>query len=255
MWPFLLQRLGMVATVALSFPAVAMALPAAESTEMVVIPEGEFLFGDDQGEPDEPKARRIPLKAFAIDRTEVTAAAYERCVSAGHCKKPLSPLAVRAPPAPNLPVVGVSFTDARAYCAFLGKRLPSELEWEKAARGPDGRRYPWGDVFECGRGNFGNYGGDGRCAEEGAPGRPVKVGSFPTGDSPYGVHDLAGNVWEWVEGRYRFSLLTRPELRILRGGGCCSIFGLPRASDRLALPENYRDIDIGFRCAASLLPP
>lgn len=255
MWPFFPQRLGRVAAVALSFPTVAMALPAAESTEMVVIPEGEFLFGDDQGEPDEPKARRITLKAFAIDRTEVTAEAYGRCVSAGHCQKPRSPLAAGAKQAPNLPVVGVSFGDARAYCAFLGKRLPSELEWEKAARGQDGRRYPWGDVFECGRGNFGNYGGDGRCAEEGAPGRPVQVGSFPTGASPYGVQDLAGNVWEWVEGRYHFSLLARPELRILRGGGCCSIFGLPRASDRLALPENYRDIDIGFRCARSLLPP
>jgi serine/threonine-protein kinase len=231
----------------------ATAAPAAVPADMVEVPAGEFVYGDDQGEPDERPVRRLTLPAFAIDRTETTVGDYQRCVSAGRCKAPRQ--ASTGAEDKNLPVVEVSFVDASAYCAFVGKRLPSEPEWEKAARGPQGRRYPWGDTFDCARGNFGNFAGDGRCAEEGAKGHPVPVGSFPEGASPYGALDLAGNVWEWVEGRYDFAPLFRPELRVLRGGGCCSIFGLPRASDRLALPATYRDGDIGFRCARSLPSP
>ena len=125
-----------------------------------------------------------------------------------------------------------------------------------------GRRcptFPWGSEFSCLRGNFGNFGGDGRCAEDGAPGTPVAVGSFGSGASPYGALDMAGNVWEWVEGRYGYVADrggTSPvtELRVIRGGGCCSILGLPRVSNRLALPRSYRDVDIGFRCARGAAP-
>jgi serine/threonine-protein kinase len=222
----------------------------AEGEAMDLVPAGEFIFGDDEGEPDERPARKLTLPAFFIDHVEVTVSAYERCASAKRC--PAAAASSQGATGDELPVVGVSFSDASAYCTFAGKRLPTELEWEKAARGADGRRYPWGDAFECGRGNFGNFGGDGRCAEEGAPGRPVAVGRFASGASPYGALDLAGNVWEWVDGRYDYAPLARPELRVLRGGGCCSIFGLPRASDRLALPLGYRDVDIGFRCARSM---
>jgi serine/threonine-protein kinase len=214
---------------------------------MDLVPAGEFIYGDDHGDLDERPEKRLSLPAFFIDRYEVTVRDYARCVAAKRCAPPAAPIGG----ASSLPVVGVSFVDAVAYCAFAGKRLPTEQEWEKAARGTAGRRFPWGDGFECGRGNFGNFGGDGRCAEEGAPGRPVAVGSYKSGASPYGSLDLAGNVWEWVDGRYDYAPLARPELRILRGGGCCSIFGLPRASDRLPLPATYRDVDIGFRCARS----
>lgn len=230
--------------------AAAAATTGGDESQLVPIAAGEFVYGDDRGEPDERPQRRLTLPAFAIDRTEVTAQAYARCVAAGKCQKPAGPPADAA--APGLPAAGVSFVDAAAYCAFVGKRLPTELEWEKAARGAQGNHYPWGNAFECGRGNFGNYAGDGRCAEEGAPGKPTAVGSFAQGASPYGVLDLAGNVWEWVEGRYDYAPLARPELRVVRGGGCCSIYGLPRSSDRLALPATYRDVDIGFRCARSL---
>lgn len=221
--------------------------------DMDLVPAGEFIYGDDKGDLDERPTRKLQLPAFFIDHHEVTVAEYTRCVAARRC------VAIPAPasgePAANLPVASISFHEAAAYCAFVGKRLPTEQEWEKAARGPSGRRFPWGDEFECGRGNFGNFGGDGRCAEDGAPGRPVAVGSFTSGASPYGPLDLAGNVWEWVDGRYDYAPLARPELRVLRGGGCCSIFGLPRASDRLALPASYRDVDIGFRCARSSTGP
>ena len=250
---------------------------ASADDTLVAIPAGPFVRGDDSGDPDERPQRRFELPTFAIDRTEVTRAAYDRCVAKGASRAQGSTPAPDSAPA-TLPVVMTSWHDAAAYCAWVGKRLPSEAEWEKAARGSDGRRYPWGSEFACARGNFGNFAGDGRCAEDGAPGHPLPVGSFPGGASPYGVLDLAGNVWEWVADVYNADAYRRPlvrptaavpgastpatkptepagERRVLRGGGCCSIFGLPRSADRLALPATYRDADIGFRCAQDVAAP
>lgn len=245
----------------------------APGPEMVLVPAGPFLRGDKAGEADERPQRRLELPAFAIDRTEVTRGAYGECVAKGACQPALAAgqtAEVAAQLPRELPVVNVSWHDAVAYCASVGKRLPTEAEWEKAARGPDGRRYPWGDEFACARGNFGNFAGDGRCAEDGAPGTLMPVGSFPGGASPYGALDMAGNVWEWVADPYAADAYLRPPLRpapvppeggrpkvaakpqerrVLHGGGCCSIFGLPRSADRLALPPTYKDADIGFRCA------
>ncbi len=227
---------------------------------VVAVLVGPFLRGDAQGEPDEQPVRQIHVPAFFIDQTEVTVAQYAECVKARVCKPPT--LASWQEAGPNVPVTQVSWEDATTFCRFAQKRLPSETEWEKAARGTDGRRYPWGDEFACHFGNFGNYSMDGRCAAEGAPGKPVDVGSYPRGASVYGVLDMAGNVWEWTADTYRRDAYKRSEagplvggpeedLRVLRGGGCCSIFGLPRVADRWALPRNYRDGDIGFRCAKS----
>jgi formylglycine-generating enzyme required for sulfatase activity len=224
---------------------------------MVTIPAGPFVRGDEAGDPDEKPVQRVTVAAFSIDRTEVTVGDYTECVQSKAC--PALPQRTEKLDA-KLPVTGVSWQEATAYCQWQGKRLPSESEWEKAARGSDGRRYPWGNEFACQRGNFGNFAMDGRCAEEGAPGKPVAVGSYPNGASPYGLLDMAGNVWEWTTDTYRADAYRRAEagvvrgsptdkLRVLRGGGCCSIFGLPRAADRLALPLDYRDADIGFRCA------
>lgn len=226
-------------------------------TTMIAVPAGPFVRGDESGDPDEKPTARINLAAFAIDRTEVTVEQYSECVAAKACP------AIAGSSGKNsakLPVTQVSWQEAVAYCQWAGKRLPSESEWEKAARGQDGRRYPWGNEFSCQRGNFGNFSMDGRCAEEGAPGKPVIVGLYPSGASPYGVLDMAGNVWEWTQDSYQRDAYLRSDgrvvrgtstdkLRVLRGGGCCSIFGLPRTADRLALPLDYRDGDIGFRCA------
>lgn len=252
---------------------------AAPGPEMVLVPAGPFVRGDKAGEADERPQRRLELPAFAIDRTEVTRGAYGECVVQGKCRPALAAdqAADSVDRLPRtLPVANVSWHDAAAYCAFVGKRLPTEAEWEKAARGPDGRRYPWGDEFACARGNFGNFAGDGRCAEDGAPGGLMPVGSFPGGASPYGALDMAGNVWEWVADPYAADAYLRPPLRpapvtldgghakvaakpqerrVLHGGGCCSIFGLPRSADRLALPPTYKDADIGFRCAQNLQDP
>jgi formylglycine-generating enzyme required for sulfatase activity len=223
---------------------------AALANGMVAVPAGPFTMGSGD-EDDEQPAHRVYLSAFLLDRDEVTRGDYQKCVTAGVCAAP------DGGGAAELPVTGVSWRDAGAYCRFAGKRLPSEAEWEKAARGSDGRIYPWGNLPQCDQANFGNFEGEGRCPDN--PGKPVRAGSYP-GASPYGARDLAGNVWEWVADRYDARYYRRspardpkgPESgdrRVVRGGACCSMFGLPRASNRLAFPESYRDLDIGFRCA------
>jgi formylglycine-generating enzyme required for sulfatase activity len=217
---------------------------------MVRILGGPFIMGGGE-EADEQPRRTVVVSPFYIDQDEVTRAAYGVCVRAGACKPPAGARPDDA--TSQLPVTGVSWDDADAYCRWAGKRLPSEAEWERAARGTDGRQYPWGDEPDCGRANFGNYEGEGRCPAN--PGRPVEVGRYG-GE----IHDLAGNVWEWVadwyDPRYYRRAPTvdpkgprRGERRVVRGGACCSMFGLPRASNRNAFPPDYRDDDLGFRCA------
>ena len=217
---------------------------------MVKVPAGAFTMGGGDQEDERP-AHHVHVSAYWIDRDEVTRGEYQKCVAAGACAAPDGEGDTR------VAVTGVSWRDAEAYCRFAGKRLPTEAEWEKAARGTDGRIYPWGNDPSCAQANFGNFQGEGRCPQN--PGKPVAVGSYP-GASPYGARDMAGNVWEWVADRYdpryyHHSPARDPQgpstgdKRVVRGGACCSMFGLPRASNRLAFPESYRDIDIGFRCA------
>ncbi len=223
------------------------------AANMVRILAGPFVMGGGD-EADEQPRHTVVLAAFDIDADEVTRAEYARCVAAGACRAPAVAGADDA--TAKLPVTGVSWDDADAYCRWAGKRLPTEAEWERAARGSDGRVYPWGDAFDCARGNFGNYDGEGRCP--GNPGRPVAVGSYArVGEA---LHDFAGNVWEWVADWYDAHYYARApgknpkgprrgERRVVRGGACCSMFGLPRASNRNAFPPACRDDDLGFRCA------
>ena len=236
-------------------------LVLAVPVDMVAVAAGSFTMGDTAGELDERPAHTVLLDGFAIDRDEVRLGDYRVCVAAKRCAAPRGQGG-----GDDEPVRWVSWRDAGAYCAFRGKRLPTEAEWERAARGPDGRVYPWGRDPDCRRGNFGNYQGEGRCPEN--PGAPVAVGRYPGGSSAEGARDLAGNVWEWVadwyDPRYYSGSPRRgpkgpsrppaPPRRVLRGGACCSMFGLPRAANRLAFPPDYTDDDIGFRCARSLGP-
>jgi serine/threonine-protein kinase len=209
------------------------------------VPAGPFVRGSTHGADDERPAATVTLSTFVIDRTEVTQAMYARCVAARRC--PAKNLDLQRDP--DLPMTNVSWHEARTFCTYAGGRLPSEAEWEKAARGSDGREYPWGDDADCARANFGNFEGEGPCVQSGQarnPGHPVAVASYPAGASPYGVLDLAGNVWEWVEDRYQ----PDPARRVVRGGSCCSYFVLPRAANRNAWDPAHRDADLGFRCAA-----
>jgi len=243
------------------------------------------------------------MTAFSIDRTEVTRGDYRRCVAARRCAPPADAASTAAdsrlldntrrakaalPPKPiaggsepsegsevdHLPIVNVTWADAQSYCRYAGGRLPTEAEWEKAARGTDGREYPWGDEVSCERANWGNFDGEGPCAGRN-PGHPVAVGQYPDGASPYGVLDLGGNVWEWVADRYDDDAAaiapevssrrdgaareragrgnTRPgnaERRVVKGGSCCSFFVGPRAANRNAWSPDHRDADLGFRCVA-----
>jgi formylglycine-generating enzyme required for sulfatase activity len=231
--------------------------------DRVRIPAGPFVRGSTRGADDERPARTVTLSSFLIDRTEVTQAMYARCVAAGRCP-PRGRIGPKLQEDPDLPMTDVSWHEARTFCAFAAGRLPTEAEWEKAARGSDGREYPWGAEADCTRANWGNFGGEGPCAGRSEnPGAPVAVGRYPNGASPYGVLDLAGNVWEWVDDRYALAWGEPPPVppthgdpgadqprRVVRGGSCCSYFVPPRAANRNGWAPDHRDADLGFRCAA-----
>jgi formylglycine-generating enzyme required for sulfatase activity len=192
----------------------------------------------------------VYLDAFYIDRTEVTNAQYRACVEAGACSQPHDTGWYNDPNRAEHPVVYVDWNQANAYCRWAGKRLPTEAEWEKAARGTDGRTYPWGNSDpDCNKANYGDCVGD-----------KTAVGSYPAGASPYGALGMAGNVCEWVAdwydlGYYSQSPTRNPpgpdsgEERGLRGGSWVFLPGLCRNAVRgWAAPDDQHDV-VGFRCA------
>ena len=156
---------------------------------MMYVPAGEFEMGTDDGTPAEAPAHQVSLSAYWIDKTEVTMAMYEACADAGQCKGRAA-----SQPSDQSPVTKLAWDDANTYCSFAGARLPTEAEWEKAARGTDGRLYPWG--MDPDKLKTVNYSGDGKLPP---------VGSIPEGASPYGVLDMAGSAFEWVSDWYSSS--------------------------------------------------
>ena len=212
---------------------------------MVLVPAGEFTMGcnekaDSECEEDEKPQRQVNLPAFQIDRTEVTVDAYRQCVDARRCTLPDT----KGRGSCNWGVSGrekhpincIDWNQAEAFCAWAGKRLPTSEEWEKAARGTDGRVYPSGDTLDIDKANvYESYDG----YKDTAP-----VGSFPAGASPYGGLDMAGNVWEWTADWYR-----NGETRLLRGGSWVDLPRRARTSRRLGTVPNSRLDDVGVRCA------
>lgn len=251
--------------------------PRALAIDRVAIPAGPFLAGGVDERPDgAPPAppRSVHLSAFRIDRHPVTVAAYAEFVAAGGYRERrhwsragwsfLSRERVVRPRfwgeaewsaylAPNLPVVGVSAYEAEAYASFRGARLPTEHEWEKACRGTDGRRYPWGDAWI-----------EDACGSRGVgPRGTVPIGSYPKGDSPFGVRDMLGCVWQWCADAADEDAEPDDEdpfvdpddydesaHRVTRGGGWNNLRWSISCTGRNAYPPSARFSNVGFRCAS-----
>ena len=207
------------------------------------------------GFEEESPQHSVTLDGFWIDRTEVTNGQYEMCVAAGSC----NPSRLADDPAhtgEDHPVAGIPWQDAADYCRWAGGRLPSEAEWEYAARGPEGNVYPWGDEFTCKRGNFGD--GCSRCDDGYSGSSPV--GNFPAGASWCGALDMAGNVWEWVAGEFAaYPSLGEPlpgdkppsDEGVLRGGSWAYCPAFVRAAYRYPVVPGANYLAVGFRCVVS----
>jgi len=222
---------------------------------MVYVPAGEFSMGSASGEDDERPFHTVYLDAYWIDQTEVTNAQYAQCVAEGGCTVPFKTTAGTRDfyfwnsAYADFPVVYVDWQQARAYCRWAGRDLPSEAQWEKAARGPNGNIYPWGNTSPDS--TLANY--EGSYLRD-----TTSVGSYPEGAGFYGSLDMAGNVWEWVAdwyGAYPSSTVSNPagptagDYRVLRGGAFSDSKTSIRSADRLKIHPNHSDLNIGFRCA------
>jgi serine/threonine-protein kinase len=229
---------------------------------LVYVPAGDFLMGspdtDTLARGNEKPQHTVSVSAFWIDQTEVTNAQYGACVAAKGCTDPQSFDSVTRTDYfhdskyANYPVVWVNWLQASQYCTWAGRRLPTEPEWEKAARGPDGRLYPWGNTAPDNTLlNFNLAAKD-----------TTAVGSFPNGASPYGALDMVGNVVEWVDGYYYDSYFTvvankvtptpsfRGGVRILRSSSWGDTpADIRAAARRYALAQGNSFHDVGFRCA------
>ncbi len=227
-----------------------------DGVPMVSIPAGQFMMGSPDSEGDEHPRHQVTLDGFYMDKFEVTVARYTEFVRAKNRPKPVYWDQVDSSKYKNLPVVGVDWHDAKAYCEWAGKRLPTEAEWEKAARGMDGRTYPWGNEQPTARlANFGKVFTTNVYDKRLAP-----VDSYEAGNSPYGLHYMAGNAWEWMADwygadYYESSPARNPkgpssgQYRVLRGGSWNDGPGTIRSATRDRNWPAPRYADIGFRCA------
>ena len=229
---------------------------------LLYVPSGEFLMGasydDVMGAVDERYQHPVTLDAFWIDQTEITNAMYAKCVSAGVCSEPKVKNSYSreyyydGPEFANYPVINVDWNMANTYCGWAGRSLPSEAQWEKAARGVDGSLYPWGnDPADSSLLNYKENVGD-----------TTEVGKYPGGQSTYGAYDMAGNVWEWVndwhdQTYYKNSPTLNPlgpdagQTRVLRGGSWLNSGYDVRASNRNdQAPTDFYNV-LGFRCSFS----
>jgi serine/threonine-protein kinase len=229
------------------------------------VPSGSFLMGsadtDGAAYSDEKPQHTVELDAFWIDQTLVTNGQYALCVAAGACKAPLRFTSnvvdhyYGSKDYAEYPVLYVGWTQAATYCAWAGRQLPTEAEWEKAARGTDGRIYPWGNTPpEATLANFADTVKD-----------VTRVGSYPAGASPYGALDMAGNAWQWVADWFTLDYYaaspavdpTGPQqgtLRVVRGGSYTYDAAGIRSAYRSGKDPDTASYDLSFRCASSATP-
>jgi serine/threonine protein kinase len=231
--------------------------PEGNQIPMRLVPAGEFTMGSEDGGDDERPVHQVYLDAFYMDKYEVTNALYKACVDAGSCAPPRKtqsftiPVYYGIPVFEDRPVIYVDWVQAANYCGWRGGGLPTEAQWEKAARGTDGRTYPWGEGIDCSKANYAACNGD-----------TTGVGSYESGVSPYGIYDLAGNVLEWTMDRYsgtyyQDSPASNPvgpdtgNSRVLRGGTWSHLGKDLRASNRYWYTPEYTRDYIGFRCVSA----
>lgn len=231
---------------------------SAAPARMGLIPAGFFQMGSSDETYFEAPEHPVLLDAYYLDLFEVTNAQYGACISAGVCTQGRRRNSFTRsgygddPTYADYPMIAVTWDQAEAYCAWAGKRLPTEAEWEYAASGPDNQRWPWGDTFDV--------------TLSAASARDTQpVGSYPLGASPYGVFDMAGNVREWVADAYnadfyassppRDPLAETGNRRIYRGGSFANPDpALYTTSRRVVNVRGYYDLDLGFRCAQDVTP-
>ncbi len=272
------------AEVGRALPSRGVARLESPASTMVRIPASSFAMGSDEAEVlgaladcvreayghrcsptlfnNETPRHVVRLSSYWIDRFEVSVADYERCVAVGRCEpRPVSE-ATRRFDRGDHPVSRVTWNDASSYCAFRGARLPTEAEYERAARGVARRRYPWGELFNVWASNHGRFAWDVTDASDGFA-ELAPIGSYPAGVTPEGVHDLAGNVAEWVADRYSPSYEAAPardprgpgvggsNLRVVRGGSYAQARFRLRAAARAFAEPGERRSTLGFRCARS----
>ncbi len=240
-----------------------------DEAPMIVIPAGEFVMGTDDGRSNERPEHKVWLPAYAIDTFEVTMGRYSRFLDAtGHEAPPLWDYEA-AGKVPERPAVGMTWEGAHAYCKWAGKRLPTEAEWEKAARGTDGRRYPWGhmqpfvDIANYNRGVWVSYEITLVDVHTGIKGMSIRHGLKEGGRSPYGLYHMSGNVAEWVADWYDREYYGKSpekqpkgpaegEKRAIRGGSWSDTPVAIRTTSRVSAEPGYQDQTLGVRCAMDI---
>lgn len=241
-------------------------ITAAKGVTMRLVPAGEFTMGSDTDDSNFNPAHRMTLDAFYMDKYEITNARYADCVVAGVCKPPHETKSNYRDSYygniqfANFPVIYVDWAMAQTYCGtWREARLPTEAEWEKAARGTDERSYPWGEGISCDQANYdGEPDYDVFCS-----GETSAVGSYESGQSPYGLYDMAGNVFEWVSSipkAYPYDATdgredpTSSDSRVIRGGAWSEDANDQQVFYRSWIGPNYSEGVIGFRCAMDATP-
>jgi len=237
-----------------------------DGAPLILIPAGPFLMGSNDGLPNERPEHTVTLNAYYIDQFEVTAGRYQKFIESAKRDLPPTWDDEAAQRLSDLPAVGMSWTDAAAYCKWAGRRLPTEAEWEKAARGTDGRRYPWGhmqpfvDMANYNRGLWVSEAVTLVPVNSGLGGMSVRHGLKEGGKSSYGLFHMAGNAAEWVADWYgREYYQTSPdknptglatgEKRVIRGGSWADLPTALRVTARFSAEPDFEDRTIGFRCA------
>jgi formylglycine-generating enzyme required for sulfatase activity len=232
------------------------------SATLQFIPKGEFIMGSESGNSNVRPPHKVYLSDYYIDIHEVTNKQYKECVIDKVCDEPSNentPLRnyyYNDSQYADYPVVWVTWNMAKTFCEWRDAQLPTEAQWEKAARSPDSRSYPWGEEISCKNANFAGCVGD-----------TLVVGLFENGKSVYGVYDMVGNVSEWVADWYSEDYYSQDtqgqfdplgpgngDLRVVRGGSWYVKYNGIKIFERIARPPSFVDKDLGFRCVQNNVP-